>query len=341
MVVCPAHNQGTLIEEERAIWNPLCAGLSMQYICFFGNLDCGMTMIDSFAQLRMVLHLFNAYVQIGAIGIGEIPFLDWLFDTFKDCKAVWEGPIPKKGEFVKRWWISYGASIPKAKQLATVTHTRLRGRTNSSTTSIRPPPRLTYRDMTPIKAEDIAKSYRRVCLHDFEGVEDQYHADAQRERNKGSQVYEFAVRSNDTMDSMESEQQMLASNFAAIGSNLNHFFVTLFDVLKWTSQIDQIIAATADSIKAGRRVNGTSVHPQSWEASDTNMRRYNMATLLAEQLLGPLDVVFDEIQFQSRSIITRTIFFLQFFFEKISPNEVQFFTPTEFEDENKKVAANK
>ena len=337
-LVCPVHNQGALIED-RAVWNPLCAGLFMQYICFFGNLDGGMAMIDSFAQLRIVLHLFNAFSQLGIIPTGELPFLDWLYDTFKDCKAVWEGPIPKQGEFVKRWWISYGASIKNAQQLANATHTRLQrstGSTNSSSTKIQAPTRLTYRDMTPINPEDIAACFRRVCLHDFAGIEDRYHTDSQRQRNEASVVYELAVRCNATMDTMEDEQRLLASNFIVIGSKLNEFVVKLFDVLKWTSQIDQIIAETPDSIKAGRRANGTSVHPNSWEASDTNLRRFVMVTVLAEQLLGPLDLLppFDATSdFRpDQSLFTAAAFMT--YLNQISPKDVLFFTPTAYDDDD-------
>jgi hypothetical protein len=287
-----------------------------------------------------VLHLFNAYIQVGLLEIGALPFLDWLYDTFKDCKAVWEGPIPQRGEFVKRWWISYGASIKNAQQLADATHKRLQGggggSNNSNSSTIRPPTRLTYRDMTPINPEDIAECFRRVCLHDFSGIEDRYHTETQRRENKDSLFYELAVRSNATMDSMENEQRILASNFIVIGSKLNEFVVKLFEVLEWTSQIEQTIAETPNSVKAGRRVNGTSVHPNSWEASDTNLRRFIMVTLLAEQLLGPLDAAtsMDEMAYTNpdRSIFRAAAFMT--YLDQISPKDVLFFTPVAYEDDD-------
>ena len=327
-LVYPVHNQGRQVEE-RAIWNPLCAGLFMEYICFFGNLDSGIAMVDDFAQLRMVLHLFNAFLQVGALEQGQIPFLDWLYETFRNCKAVWEGPIPKKGEFVKRWWISYGASIPRAQQLAQATHTRLRKSTNFTT--VRPMPRLEYRTMTPINPEDIAACFRRVCLRDFAGIEDHYHTDIQRQKYERSVVYELAVRSNATMDTMEKEQRILASNFILIGHILNEFIVKLFNALEWTPQINQMMAATPDAIKAGRRVNGSSVHAHSWEASDTNLRRFTMVTLMAEQLLGPLDVVptvHDLVEFNPDRSLPRTAASFFTYFQKMDPSEVLFFSPT-------------
>ena len=328
-LVHPVHNQGPLVEE-RAIWNPLCSGLFMEYVCFFGNLDSGIAMVDSFAQLRMVLHLYNAFLQIGALDAGNIPFLDWLHHTFKDCKGVWEGPIPKKGEFVKRFWISWGASIKNAQQSANATHTRLRGSTKF--TSVQPP-RVEYRDMTPINPEDIATCFRHVCLHDFAGIEDKYHTDLQRQRAEGSVVYELAVRANATMDTMENEQRILASNFIMIGHILNSFIVELFNVLEWTLSIEQMVAETPNSIKAGRRVNGSSVHPNSWEASDTNFRRDAMVTLLVERLLGPLDIVPTPdalVNFNPDRSLPRTAACLFAYFNKFDPgsSEVLFFSPT-------------
>ena len=300
-----------------------------------GNLEGGMTIIDSFAQ---VLHLYNAFVQVGGfLKVGDIPFLDWLHDIFKDCKAVWEGHIPKKGEFVERWWISFGASIKNAQQLATSTHTRIRDGTNANVTTLQPPPRLDYRDMTPINPEDIAKCFRRVCLHDFAGIEHdfagiegQYQTDSQRERNEGSLLYEFIVRSSATIESMEREQMLLASNFIVFGSKFNAFVAKLFDVvLEWTPQIDQMIAETPDSIKAGERVNGTSVHHNSWEATDTSMRRLTMVHLMAERLLGPLDVVpnLDEIlDLNPDRSLFRTAAVLRIF-SQINHRDMVFFTP--------------
>ena len=296
-----------------------------------------MKLIDSIAQLRIVLHLYNAFIQVGGIEIGELPFLDWLYDTFKCCKAIWEGPVPKKGEFVKLWWISYGKSIQYAQHLATEKHTQCRGSTDSNATTIRLQPRLKkwYRDLTPFKAQDISESFRRVCLHDFAGLKDQHRADSQMRQHKGSLMHEWAVQSNATMDAMEREQRLLASNFIVIGSKLSEFIVKLFDVLEWTPKIDQIMAGATPSVKNSvRRVNGKVVHPKAWKASDTNtMRQYVMFEYMVEGLFAPLDVTptWKEISdYNPDRLIPRSVASLRDYFKHISPSEVLFFSPTTF-----------
>lgn len=179
----------------RAVWNPLCAGTFLNYLAYFGNLDGGLAMIDSFAQLRMVLHLYNAFIQQGAINPGGIELLDRLYAQFRNCKAVWEGPLPERGEFVKRWWIAYGTAVEEAKRRSDEakefgSDQFSTSRNNSDIT----------RRMTPIKPEELATSYRRICLRDFSGVVDKYHNPRQKREGKGNAVYEFTVLVNDTLD---------------------------------------------------------------------------------------------------------------------------------------------
>jgi hypothetical protein len=162
--------------EERSMWNPLVGGMFLTYITYFANLEGGAANIDSFAQLRVVLHLFNALKERGAIQEGSYYLLDTLDNHFATCKAVWEGQKPKQGEFVKRFWIAYGMKVEVAQRIADdarrmITNAQpfdsracqdlLRTRSGDST-----------RQMVPINAEDFSKSYRRICLRDFSDVQD-------------------------------------------------------------------------------------------------------------------------------------------------------------------------
>lgn len=104
--VCPAwkHNVGILLFldnynidafEERAIWNPISAGTILNIGTYFGNLDAGCALIDCRSQLRIVLFMYHGHLIRGLIRRGQIPLLDEIYDTFKDCKAIWTGSLPK------------------------------------------------------------------------------------------------------------------------------------------------------------------------------------------------------------------------------------------------------
>lgn len=56
----------------RSTWNPYCAGTFLSYVAYYANLEGGASLVDSIAQLRMTLHLFNALQQVGAIRPGQV-----------------------------------------------------------------------------------------------------------------------------------------------------------------------------------------------------------------------------------------------------------------------------
>lgn len=160
--------------QDRVMWNPLVGGMFISYLTFFTNLEGGAAMIDSFAQLRFVLHLFNAFKQLKVVEEGEIPLLDMLDQHFESSKALWEGTKPKKGEFVFRWWIAYGMKEDTAKKVTAETKKFvLTGLlTQPSTDLLRTRSGDVTRRLSPIKAEDFSKSFRRICLRDFSDVVD-------------------------------------------------------------------------------------------------------------------------------------------------------------------------
>jgi hypothetical protein len=102
--------------EDRAFWNPCCSGMFLSFVCYQINLDGGAVMIDSFGQLRLVLHLFNALQQRNLIS-GNIPLLTTLDKFFDGVRAVWEGEKPKRDDIVKRFWLTYGTKAEVVKRL--------------------------------------------------------------------------------------------------------------------------------------------------------------------------------------------------------------------------------
>ncbi len=73
-------------------------------------------MIDSFAQLRIVLHLYNAMQQRNLIS-DNIPLLTSLDKFFDGVQSVWQGEKPTRGNIVKRFWFAYGKNEDDANRL--------------------------------------------------------------------------------------------------------------------------------------------------------------------------------------------------------------------------------
>lgn len=317
LVVSP--RKATAPQVMRAVWNPMTAGCFLLYTSYFLNLDCGTTMIDSFAQLRIVLHLYNALRQVGVIK-EQLLFLETLHDKFRTCKAIWEGSaLPKKGVFAKRFLISFGTSVKEAQRKSEQIKMGLKGGQHAS-----PSQQLSsgsaIKKMTPINPHEISKSFRRICLRDFSDVVDNYHTERHGKDARANVNYEQAVRANDTLDAMEDEQDLLALNLTKVGETLNQFIDFLFKVLEWKPIIDKIVREMDHT--GGRRMTGAKYSYTPWE--DENMERQAQAWMFAERILGALDFMDTPWEVQS---LVRTGAALQTFFSRIDPTNVLWYTP--------------
>lgn len=173
-------NLGLPVFGDRAIWNPLSGGTIFSYLAIFGNVEAGCCLIDNRAQLRIILHLYHALRVNNIIRKGKIPFLDILYDAFKNSRAIWEGPLPKKGQFVERFWVSFGSSRGYAAEMAE----KSREMMEAASVSRQNPfgnYRSDRRQMRPIEAEELATSFRHICNRDFHDVVDKYHTPEQRQ----------------------------------------------------------------------------------------------------------------------------------------------------------------
>lgn len=102
--------------EYRAFWNPCCGGMFNTYLAYQVNLEAGAVMLDSFAQLRIVLHLYNA-LKLRNLISGKIPLLTSLDQFFEGVKSVWEGEKPNRDNIVKRFWLVYGTRADVVRRL--------------------------------------------------------------------------------------------------------------------------------------------------------------------------------------------------------------------------------
>jgi len=310
-------NLGNDIFDDRAIWNPLCGGTSLSYICYFGNLEAGSTLIDNRAQLRIVLHLYHALLMNGIIKKDQIPLIDVLYDTFKTSRAIWEGSLPKKGDFVQRFWTCYGTNVKDARHLAegaklgvesNKESTHLGELNNFSTQCL-----FRKRKMKAIDSAEISKSFRRLWNQDFHDVVDNYHTPEQRHPKKDGEVYEVAVRVNDTLDAIDEEQVFLSKNLVVFGAHLEQFLCSLSRILQWDSIIS--VAMTSDA-RLGQDKRQGFVH------------------FFAQYLLGVLDFSNDPSShiFLEVPMVEVSVSFMETYFLQISPELLNWFSPTQYED---------
>lgn len=174
--------------------------------------------MDNHDQLRIVMFLCHGLLLNGIIESGQIPFLDIMYDLFKNSQAVWEGPLPCRGELVQRFWTRFGVDLVYSKKISEETR-RMHGSNGlgcrRAQNAALDRPRL--RNMNPIRPEDISQSYRRICNNDFHDVADNYYpATGQRGGRKDSDNYAFVARVNDTLDAINKELQLPSTSCRAV-----------------------------------------------------------------------------------------------------------------------------
>jgi hypothetical protein len=291
-----------------ALWNPYCAGAFLSYLAYYGNLEGGTSLVDSVAQLRVTLHLFNALLQAGAIQPGQVEVLDWIFETFKGCKAIWEGPLPTRGQYRTRWWIAFGMKVNRARQTS-----------GGNAPSAKSDP---TRRMTPIELQHLSKSFRRICLRDFSGTVEKCNATETKRRQQHDHTFRLEMSVNDTLEAMDEDERLLGTNLICLGFYLNQFYISLFNVMGWMSLVDAIVSEAPTEMKQGRRTDFRKVGPHSWEASDDNMKYQSMSHIFADRVMGALD----EGDFM---VAARCAEFMKEYYNHIPPERIMWFTPIE------------
>ncbi|KAL7515360.1 hypothetical protein ACHAXN_013319 [Cyclotella atomus] len=291
--------------KEDAIWNPLCASTNLSIISLFGNLEIGSASIDCQGQLRIVMYLYHGLLINGIIRRGDIQMLDILYDAFKDCRAIWCGALPRKGELVQRFWICLGTGLKESKQMSEKAQFFARsGTTVVSHEKLAEEARLCRgRKMQSIEPRELSTCFRRVCERDFSGVVDKYHTPEQRKNSQGLEQYLFAVRTNDTLDHLEDETQLFSINFFSTAFYLEQFVCSIGRVLQWEN-----------FMKSFSRIGCTDM-------------RQGFAILFAQHLLGALDFSRDPLNhdFLHVPLGLASSSFLKTFFAKIPPSNVLWF----------------
>jgi len=312
MMISFLENFGLPVFEESALWNPLCAGTSLSILDFFGNIQGGCAVIDCQAQLRIVMYLYHGLVINGIMKEDEIPLLQYLYNGFKKCKALWQGSLPCRGELVKKFWVSFGMGLKESKQMSESARLLARGGPVS-------PGGVFYeglkhcrgRKMKPIEPSEISTAFRRICDRDFSDVVDKYHTPEQRKNSSHTAQYVVAVHTNDTLDHLDEELQLHSVNFISTAYILEQFICSLGRVLQWDSLLETFK-----------------------QTSNLDMRQ-GFAIIFAQHLLGVLDFAQDPLnhQFRNAPMLTGqapTLFhgvcgFLDMYFSRVPPTNVLWF----------------
>ncbi|VEU38599.1 unnamed protein product [Pseudo-nitzschia multistriata] len=268
----------------RMLWNPLCAGSILSYLCYYGNLELGCHMIDCNSQLRIVLYLYHALLENSILSKGKALVLDMLYDRFRHSKAIWGGStLPKRGEIVRRFWFCFGKDFIDSRRLSDDANQTIRamqlGKPLTKTAhASSPPSRLDKRRVVPIKVSEVSKSYRRICHRDFHDVVDTHHTPQERREYEGTDFYRFAVRANDTIDAMKDEEFLLSMNLISCGAVVEQFVDNLGRTMQWEQKIFE---PTAPKGSRGPKE-----------------RRQFLIFVFAQYLLGALDFAKDPYNFE-------------------------------------------
>ncbi|KAL3932668.1 MAG: hypothetical protein SGBAC_010740 [Bacillariaceae sp.] len=272
-------------------WNPVCAGYFHLYTAYFNNMENGSRMVDTFAQVRFVLHLYNALLQTEALKKGELEFLDYLHEHFASCKSIWGGGgIPEKGNITKHFLVSTGYGVKHAQSKSEEIRACLIGDKYSpykgSLSNFR-------KGNQEENAEQLFHSYRRVVLHDCSG--DETIIAGMKGADKG-QAMEYKVKLSETIKAMRKDIQFMASNLVAVGEFLNCFLDNVYEELEWEDLVSDVKLEMTKEL--------------GWK-DDDNVRRYAEMMVLARRILGIFD--FMDNPLEEKEVKTITTFFRSYF----------------------------
>ena len=216
---------------------------------------------------------------------------------------------------MQRFWICFGLDRRNSRKMVDEARRRHESISNMRRRAddVRLHPLRKSRNMKPIKPEEISKSYRRICNHDFHDVVNKYHTTEHREGRTNSDNYEFAVRVYDTLHSIDEEQQLLSFNLISCGVILEQFVCGLIQAMEW----DRLIKAL---IRENPR--------------DRYDHRQGAVYLFAQFLLAALDFSSDPMDHEHLGVKLgrKSSSYLKEFFASVSPDDVMWFSPAVLEE---------
>jgi hypothetical protein len=317
-----------------ACWNPLCAGSFMLYTMYFCNLGGGVGMVDYMWQLRMVLHLFNAFRCHKVIRPGEVELLDWLHQQFLESKSIWEGGIPGKGQLTYRWRLAVGHTPTDARRQSEDSDRRLQHLREETVTPARSRARqahdVTRKHVRSLGAQDCTSSYTRICLRDFANIlpagSSSLAADLGRTA-PNIQMFQHSVRVGETLAAMGHDERVLATNLVCLGEILDQFVVSFFRMFDFAPFFDKdewlrTVKNSNGGARSSRR--GLGRRATAWEESEDNIERQGTLLGISEMILPVLDF---HPESQDYETIPTMAAFMADYFNGVDRNNLMIFNP--------------
>jgi hypothetical protein len=292
VIASPVMRAGTRTSELNAFWNPVVGGSLLEFGIYLCSINLGASTVDSFGQLRFVLHLYNAMKQRKIVG--EVRLLERLDRTFAKTKAIWVAGRPERGSFVKHFFLAWGMSQAKASMLGEEARRNVGFPTKLPETC-----RSSSRDLVPILPQNFSASYPLVVMRDFSNAADADYSianatDEGKKKLKENNAFAGClVRINQMRDAMdEDEDDVIPVNFPLVGDILNGFCEELSKELGWSTLINHLVVTCPDEVRMSTTVGGDR-RKEGFHRTDGNLGRQALAHFWAVTL-GEMDNLPDE-----------------------------------------------
>jgi hypothetical protein len=103
---------------------------------------------------------------------------------------------------------------------------------------------------TPIEADDFSRSFRRVCMRDFSGLQDQ-RMDTRAPTMFDCSVNEHLDRVNDSLEAISSEADLLSLNLVSVSFVVNDFVCFMLSQrMGWDAIIDSMGSSSTKIVHA-------------------------------------------------------------------------------------------
>jgi hypothetical protein len=234
----------------QALWNPYLAGQHLSMAVYGIAMNVGVQPLDSLAQCRLVLHLYNAFRQLGVIS-EPIAILDLLIEKLSGTKMLWVGGRPDQcGFYLKAFLLSWGYSLKTASRLSLLSRgsfEELVAKTQSDSLQRM----ANSRELLACEPWEISQSFRCIAMYEFNELSSCH--DYRR--------WALAIKKAVAKDSL------IGINLIALGDWFLVIWQRLIDGLDLQAKVEKETHTRSKRLQPGRCQD-----PQQWRNSEENLR---------------------------------------------------------------------